>query len=234
MASDPASPRVKVCGITNLTDAELAVEFGAWALGLIFYPRSPRRCRLTDAEEMVASLRRRVVLCGVFVNATLVEVTRVHERLGLGMIQLHGDEGPAFCGEVARRTGARVIKAAPVTARADLQDLERFHTDFHLLDSRVDGLRGGTGTTFDWELLAHRRSDVPLILSGGLHAGNVTEAMRMAGPFAVDTASGTEVEPGRKDPGRLAEFFAAVSGGAEGEDDIAPAAPAPVSARAGA
>jgi phosphoribosylanthranilate isomerase len=208
--------RVKVCGITNLDDAELAVELGAWAVGLIFYEGSPRRCSVEAAQSITAALRRRVEVCGVFVNAALEEVVQSSEELGLSMLQFHGDEGPAFCAEATRRNGAKVIKAAQVLGPGDIRDLERFHVDFHLLDARATstpeklGLRGGTGETFDWKLLSERRSKVPLILSGGLNAGNVTAAIAVARPFAVDTASGTERAPGRKDPEKLRAFFEAV------------------------
>jgi phosphoribosylanthranilate isomerase len=203
-------PRVKICGNTDLADAQRAVELGAWALGLIFYERSPRRCRIADAEEIAASLRRRVELCGVFVNATLDRVAGLADRLGLSMLQLHGDEGPAYCAEAARRTGCKVAKAIRVRSRADLQALEAFHTDFHLLDSHARGLRGGTGAPFDWELVRARHGAVPIILSGGLTAENVTGAIAVTRPFAVDVASGVEAEPGRKDPARLEAFFDAV------------------------
>jgi phosphoribosylanthranilate isomerase len=208
--------RVKICGITNLHDAELAVELGAWALGLIFYEGSPRRCSVAEAQRIVATLRRQVEVCGVFVNAPLEEVVETSEEVGLSMLQFHGEEGPSFCAEAARRNGARVIKAAQVSGPGDVQDLERFHVDFHLLDARSEasereGLRGGTGETFDWGLVAARRSRTPLILSGGLNAENVAGAIAMTRPFAVDTASGTEQAPGRKDPEKLRAFFAAVS-----------------------
>jgi phosphoribosylanthranilate isomerase len=219
---------VKVCGITNLDDAELAVELGAWTLGMIFYEGSPRRCSLGEAERICARLRRKVGLCGVFVNAPLEQVVGMSERLGLAMLQLHGDEGPSYCAEAARRSGARVIKAAQVSGPGDVRALERFHVDFHLLDARPGaspagaadrtGLRGGTGETFDWSLLAARRSRVPLILSGGLNAENVGAAITVARPYAVDTASGTEAAPGHKDPEKLRAFFLATaeSAGAEG------------------
>jgi phosphoribosylanthranilate isomerase len=211
-----SAPLVKICGITNLADAELAVGLGAWALGMIFYEDSPRRCSLAEAEVITAALRRRVELCGVYVNAPLERIVGDSEQLGLSLVQLHGDEGPAFCGEVARRTGARVIKAAQVSGSGDVQDLERFHVDFHLLDARAkavarQGMRGGTGETFDWELVRARRSKVPLILSGGLTQENVGEAIAVVHPFAVDSASGTESAPGHKDPEKLQAFFAAVA-----------------------
>jgi phosphoribosylanthranilate isomerase len=214
-------PRVKICGITNLEDAELAVGLGAWTLGMIFYEASPRRCSLAEAQRIAARLRRDARLCGVFVNAALEEVVRTSEELGLAMLQFHGDEGPSFCAEAARRTGARVIKAAQVSGPGDVTDLERFHVDFHLLDARAGrsadggparrGSRGGTGETFDWTLVGARRSTVPLILSGGLNAENVAEAIAVARPYAVDTASGTESAPGHKDPERLRAFFDATA-----------------------
>jgi phosphoribosylanthranilate isomerase len=206
---------VKICGITRLEDAELAVELGAWAVGMVFYEPSPRRCSLSEAQGIAAALRRRVELCGVFVNAHMEEIVDASERLGLTLLQLHGDEGPSFCGEAARRTGARIVKALQVSDIGDIRDAARFHTDFHLLDARSAapgraGLRGGTGETFDWKLLAGRRSKTPLILSGGLDPENVAEAIERVRPFAVDTASGTESAPGRKDPLKLRDFFAAV------------------------
>jgi phosphoribosylanthranilate isomerase len=212
----PATPKVKICGITNLDDAELAVQLGAWAIGMIFYAESPRRCSLAEAVGITAAMRRRVELCGVYVNASLEEIERDADELGLTMLQLHGDEGPSFCAEARRRTGARVIKAAQVSGPGDVRDLERFHVDFHLLDARSraterKGMRGGTGETFDWGLLAARRSNIPLILSGGLGPANVAEAIVQTNPYAVDSASGTESSPGHKDPLKLSAFFQAVA-----------------------
>jgi phosphoribosylanthranilate isomerase len=203
------SPRTKICGITRLEDAALAAELGAWAVGMVFYRGSHRRCELPEAEAIGAALRRRVELAGVFVNATLDEIADIADRVGLRLVQLHGDEGPAFCAEVARRTGARTIKAAPLRGIFTLRDIERFHTSFHLLDGHAPGLRGGTGETFDWSLLGKRRSKVPLILSGGLHAENVAEAIAATHPYAVDVASGVESSPGIKDPERLRAFLGA-------------------------
>jgi len=206
------APRIKICGITSLDDAQLAAEAGAWALGMIFWPGSRRRCRLPEAERITSALRRRLELAGVFVNAHLDEVVGLADGLGLAMVQLHGDEGPAYCAEVARRTGAKVIKAHRVRARADLQALEAFHTDFHLLDAHVPGHWGGTGETFDWDLVATRRSNVPLILSGGLTPDNVADAIAATRPYAVDVASGTEAAPGVKDPAKIEAFVASVVG----------------------
>ena len=207
---DGGVTRVKICGTTNLDDAERAAALGAWAVGLIFHPPSPRRCSREEAARIAAALRRRVEVCGVFVNETLDRLADVADAVGLTMVQLHGDEGPAYCAEAARRTGLKVVKARQVRSGADLTALEPFHTDYHLLDAHSPGLRGGTGDTFDWELAARRRTRTPVIVSGGLRPENVGEAIAVARPFGVDVASGVEAEPGRKDPARLEAFFAAV------------------------
>ena len=151
--------RVKVCGITRPEDAELAVELGAWALGFILWPGSPRAADPAVAAGIAAALRRRVELVGVFVNPTLDEVAHAADALGLTHVQLHGDEGPSFCAEAGAPHGRQGDQGVPRSARrADFQDLERFHTDFHLLDTAARGLRGGTGETWDWALAARRRA----------------------------------------------------------------------------
>ncbi len=202
--------RVKICGIARHEDAELAVELGAWALGFILWPQSPRAADPAVAAGIAAALRRRVELVGVFVNATLDEIAHAADELHLSHLQLHGDEGPAFCAEAGRRTGAKVIKAVRIASAADLQDVERFHTDFHLLDTAARGLRGGSGQTWDWALAARRRRKVPAILSGGLTADNVAAGIAALDPWAVDVSSGVEAEPGVKDPEKLRAFMAAV------------------------
>ncbi|MFZ1994153.1 MAG: phosphoribosylanthranilate isomerase, partial [Solirubrobacteraceae bacterium] len=178
---------------------------------LILWPGSARRCRPGVAAEIAATHRRHVQIAGVFVNATLDEVTRAADQIGLTLLQFHGDEGPAFCGEAARRTGCRIIKAARVRSGADIQALSAFHTDFHLLDSYRKGVPGGTGETFAWELAGSHRNAVPLILSGGLDPDNVADAIAAVRPYAVDVASGVESAPGRKDHDKLQAFAAAVS-----------------------
>jgi phosphoribosylanthranilate isomerase len=211
MVEMPDAPNIKFCGLTSLPDAQLAVHAGAWAIGLIFWPQSPRRCDLEDAAEIAATLKRQVEIVGVFVNPTLDEVARTADAVGLTMVQLHGEEGPAFCAEAGRRTGCRVIKAVRVRSGADIQSLSSFHTDYHLLDSYTAGIPGGTGETFAWEIARDHRGATPVILSGGLNPDNVAEAISVVRPFAVDVASGTELAPGRKDPNKLRAFAAAVA-----------------------
>ncbi len=204
--------KVKICGVTRLGDAELAAELGAWAIGLNHWEHSPRRCDPARAAEIGQAMKRRCEVAGVFVNPSLDEVAEAAENEVLTMVQLHGDEGPSFCAEVGRRTGAKVIKALRVRSAADVQAAEAFRTDFHMFDAHQAGTPGGTGESFDWELAAHRRSKVPLILAGGLRPENVAEAISVVRPFALDVASGVESEPGIKDPALLGALFEAVRG----------------------
>jgi phosphoribosylanthranilate isomerase len=201
--------RVKICGNTQLEDARAAVELGAWAIGLIFAD-SPRQVDVADAERIGRELSRQVEVFGVFVNAPMDELVQLADVAHLTGVQLHGDEGPAYAREVARRAGARVIKAIPAKDPAAVRRLSAFRTDYHLLDAYVPGQRGGTGKTFQWDYARHHTRHVPLILSGGLNADNVAEGIEQTHPFAVDTASGTEASPGKKDPAKLTAFFRAV------------------------
>jgi phosphoribosylanthranilate isomerase len=203
--------RVKVCGITNLDDARRAVDLGAWAVGLIFHEPSPRACALPDAEEIGRQLKRAPVeVTGVFVNRPLDEVAAIADACSLSLLQLHGDGGPAYCDEAARRTGSKVMKAVQVRDKSSLTSLRPYHVDYWMLDAHHPELRGGTGTTFDWGLTG-KRHRVPIVLSGGLTPHNVGEGIAATRPFAVDSASGTESEPGRKDPAKLEAFFRAVA-----------------------
>lgn len=202
--------RVKVCGVTDVGDALLAADHGAWAVGLIFHEPSPRACELPAAEEIGRRLKRAAPeVVGVFVNRPLDEVAAIADACSLSILQLHGDEGPAYCDEAARRTGCKVMKAMQIRDRSSLTALRAYHVDFHLVDAHHPELRGGTGETFDWRLIRKRRK-VPLVMSGGLTPDNVGDAIAATRPFAVDSASGTEAEPGRKDPAKVEAFFRAV------------------------
>ena len=202
--------RVKICGITRPADAHQAADLGAWAIGMVFWPESARVCSVEDAERIGAELHRRLHIAGVFVNATLDEVASTADRCGLTLLQLHGDEGPAYCREAARRTGCKVMKAARVRDAAHVHALRPFPTDFHLLDAYSPRTPGGTGETFNWELVGLHPAEPPVVLSGGLTPDNVGEAIATARPFAVDSASGTEAAPGRKDPAKVKALFRAV------------------------
>jgi phosphoribosylanthranilate isomerase len=204
--------RVKFCGMTNIDDAAEAVRLGAWAIGLIHWEPSVRNVDPGVAAEIAAAFRRKTEIVGVFVNPTLAEVTRAVENEQLSMVQLNGEEGASFCAEVARRAGVKVIKAIHVASAADIHGAEAYRSvDYHLFDRRAKGLPGGTGETFDWDLLRGHRSEVPAILAGGLTPENVAEAVEIVRPYAVDVASGVEAEPGRKDHAKMAAFYEAAN-----------------------
>ena len=204
--------RVKICGITSLGDARASVELGAWALGLIFWPGSPRACTLEDAELIGAELHRRAEVAGVFVNATLDEVAATADRCRLTLLQLHGDEGPATAGRPrgARAAGSSRRRASGTPPRCGAR---AFRTDFHLLDaySRDRARRHRRELRLEARAAARRHASDPALRRA---QPRTTWARRSphAQPFAVDTASGTEAEPGRKDPAKLEAFFRAVAG----------------------
>lgn len=193
----------------------MAVENGAWALGCVMWDGSPRACDPADAQLIARRLGRNAEVCGVFVDEPLDDVARIVDATGFTMVQLHGDEGPSYCEELGRRTGAKVVKVGRVNSAADVRDIERFrNVDFHLLDTRKTNLPGGTGESWDWALASQRSSDVPLIVSGGLDPSNVVQAIEAASPFAVDVASGVESAPGVKDEGLVRRFMEAARTGA--------------------
>jgi phosphoribosylanthranilate isomerase len=199
---------VKICGITRIEDAEAAASAGAWAIGMIHAPGSPRQVDPADAERIGAAMKRHCEVAGVFVNATLDEVVDHAERESLTLVQLHGDEGPSFCAEAARRTGCRVIKAFSVRSSADITASRAYRTDFHLYDAHSAKARGGTGESFDWDFVSRRKGDaIPAILAGGLTPDNVAEAIDAAWPWGVDVASGVEREPGVKDHNKIVSFI---------------------------
>jgi phosphoribosylanthranilate isomerase len=202
--------KVKICGLTRPQDAELAVACGAWAIGMIFYEGSKRRIDVETAAAIATSHRRRCEVAGVFVNAPLDDVLATLGSVPLTLLQFHGDEGPSYCAEAARRSGLKVMKAARVKDAHAVKALSAYRTDFHMLDAHVPGTYGGTGERFDWELAAAHPGRPPVVLSGGLTAANVGEAQSIVHPFAVDVASGVESAPGVKDPDRVRAFFEAV------------------------
>lgn len=202
--------RVKICGITRLEDALLAVELGASALGFNFYPPSPRYIEPTAAGRIVRQLPPFVVAVGVFADE--VEGQRVVARAreaGVAAIQLHG---PRFPAEERALEGFPLIRAVAVGEDFKPQDLKDLNAATFLLDAHDSDLHGGTGRTFDWSLAREAKRFGPIILAGGLTPENVGQAIRQVRPFAVDVASGVESAPGRKDPAKLRAFFAAVEG----------------------
>jgi phosphoribosylanthranilate isomerase len=200
---------VKVCGITRYEDAELALELGADALGFIF-AASPRRIAPDAARSLVARLGERAMrlgTVGVFVGAHASADWPLAQPF-LRALQAHGEESPEFLGGL---TGITRIKVFRIADSEDLAGIESYASaaDYFMLDTKVNGVAGGTGRAFDWGLLEGRTFSRPIILAGGLTPQNVGDAIRRVRPFAVDAASCTEASPGKKDPSKLKEFFAA-------------------------
>lgn len=199
---------VKVCGITSLEDALAAVEAGADALGFNFYRPSPRYISPTDARKLIDQLPQSVIKVGVFVNEELQSVLRIASEANLTALQLHGDESPEYCSELK---GRYVIKA--FGARNNL-DFDAYKVEAIMLDSRDDGLYGGTGRVFDWSIARRTRESLKsvakLFLAGGLSPENVAEAIVTVQPFAVDACSSLEDTPGKKNHERVRAFVQAV------------------------
>ncbi len=194
--------RVKICGITNWTDARLAVTAGADALGFNFYRQSPRYIAPDEARLIATRLPRRVQLVGVFVNAPTEDVLRAARNVDLNFVQLHGEESPADVQELSE--SFPVIKAFRVRPGFGGERLKRYRAAAaFLLDGFDAKRRGGTGKTFDWSVAKKAKKYGAIIVSGGLTPANVAGAIRQAQPFAVDICSGVESRPGRKDPDRL-------------------------------
>jgi len=196
---------IKICGITRLEDARHAAACGADALGFIFCRPSPRYISPAAAAAIIAALPARVCRIGVFVNEEAAVVKETMAVCGLDMVQLHGDESPAYCRGIAGRE--ILIKALPLATAADLQRAARYPAAAILVDARDGGRYGGTGKPASWELAARLGKTGPVILAGGLNGENIRAALRTVGPRAVDINSGVETAPGQKDPGKVAEII---------------------------
>ena len=198
--------RIKICGLTRAQDVRAAVDHGADAIGFVFYASSPRAVSIAQAAELVALLPPFVASVGLFVNATEDDINCVLERVPLQLLQFHGDEAEADCA----RFGRPWIKAARMRAGVDLVEFASFHPGASgvLVDAFVEGYGGG-GKTFDWSLIPQGFGR-PLVLSGGLDADNVVDAVRRIRPWAVDVSSGVESDKGIKDTAKIAAFIAGV------------------------
>jgi phosphoribosylanthranilate isomerase len=207
--------RVKICGITRPEDALVAAEAGADAIGLVF-AESPRRVTPEQAAAILAALPPFVTPVALFVDETAERVRRLCQSLGIRTVQLHGEESAA----TARQLGDLcVIKAFRIGGEADLAALEGYPAAAYLLDSRVAGRRGGTGMAFDWGLAARAARHGRIILAGGLRPDNVAEAIRLVRPYGVDTSSGVECEPGKKDPAKMRAFVEAARAALQSNDE---------------
>jgi phosphoribosylanthranilate isomerase len=199
--------RVKICGFTRVEDALYAARLGVDAVGLVFYPASPRNVQIHLAAEIVKALPAFVSVVALFVDEQEALIRNVLEQVPIDCLQFHGDEPPEAC----RIYGKRYIKAIRVQENMDIPGLAKRYADADglLLDAFHPNEKGGTGNRFDWELIP-KRCDLPIILAGGLDASNAKIAVEKVRPYALDVSSGVEAKKGIKDKEKMAAFIAAV------------------------
>jgi phosphoribosylanthranilate isomerase len=198
--------KIKICGITNIDDAMAAVDLGADALGFNFYKKSPRYIDPQKAAEIITQLPPFIVPVAIFVNEREDRILETLKTACIHGIQLHGDETPEFC----QRFGNHVIKAFQVKDKESLKHMSHYRVSAYLLDSYREGMRGGTGETFDWHLAVVAKTFGRIILAGGLNPDNVAEAVKLVQPYGVDVAGGVEREKGIKDHAKLKKFITEV------------------------
>ena len=207
--------RTKMCGITRIEDVHAAVDSGVDAIGLVFYPPSPRAVNIQQAQALVAHIPAYVQVVGLFVNATADEIQQVLDHVALDVLQLHGDETPAQCRVIAEQTKRRWYKAIQVKPDLDLittiGEYQAVGASAMLLDAWHPQLKGGTGHRFDWSTFP--KLDIPLILAGGLHPNNIEEAIKTTGAYAVDVSGGVESTKGIKDQQLMKRFMQGVQRG---------------------
>ena len=194
---------VKICGITTREDAEIAVNYGAAAIGMIFYEGSPRYIYPEKVEEWIPAIPAKMKKVGVFVNEKRKNIKTIVEKLNLDYIQLHGDESPEYCDKMIRP----VIKVFQIGTDFDSAILENFQVHAFLFDTYQEDKCGGTGRSFNWDLISDLKTDTPIILSGGLNPDNINKGIETVQPSAVDVNSGVESEAGIKDKVKVEKFF---------------------------
>lgn len=201
---------VKICGLRDLDDLRVAAEAGARFAGFVFYPPSPRFLETEQARILAESLPEGLLGVGLFVDPSDEEISRILGTVPLDMIQLHGDESPERVAKIAALANLPVIKAIRLRTLEDIGEAEKYEdvADWLLFDSKIDhDLPGGTGQRFDWEILRNRTFKKPWMLSGGLNPENVTEALKILKPDALDVSSGVESQRGIKDPEKIRAFL---------------------------
>ena len=192
----------KICGITNLSDAQAAAIHGASAIGFIFYEKSSRAISIEDAKFISGHLSNDISKVGVFVNHDKAFIEEAIRSVSLNIIQLHGDETPGFC----KQFDVPVLKALRIKDKASFSVMSDFNVDGFLLDTFSNKQYGGTGETFDWSIL-NEQIDTPIILSGGLNPDNILDAIDSVNPAAIDVNSGVELSPGKKDHQKINLLF---------------------------
>ncbi|MGB9716691.1 MAG: phosphoribosylanthranilate isomerase [Thermodesulfovibrionales bacterium] len=196
--------RVKICGITNLDDALAAVDFGADAIGLVFYPKSPRCISQNRAEEIIKKLPSFITTVGVFVNEKTENIEKIAHSTGIDVIQLHGDEPPEMC-----NLSRRIIKAIRVKSLESLDPLINYKdkVSAFLLDTFTPDIFGGSGQIFNWDIAVDAKIFGKIILAGGLNTNNIVDAISRVKPYGVDVSSGVESEKGKKDHKKMKLFI---------------------------
>ena len=211
--------KVKVCGLTRVDDAALACKLGASAIGMVFWEKSPRVVDTQRATQIVQALPADVTSVGVFVNADLAWVCDVVAEVGLGAVQLHGEESPAYC----QAMPVEVLKAVSIKSADDVQRALTLPEEVTpLVDVHDPERRGGTGVTVDWTTAARLARERRVFLAGGLSAANIADAIDIVRPYGIDVSSSLESSPGTKDPVRMRSFFAAVGTAGGGEPSAEP------------
>ncbi|PRY85638.1 phosphoribosylanthranilate isomerase [Donghicola tyrosinivorans] len=210
----PATTRVKICGLSTAKDIRVAAEAGARYVGFVFFPKSPRNVTIQQARDLAVDVPLGVAKVALTVNADNDLLDAITSAVPLDMIQLHGSESPERVTEVKARYGLPVMKVVGLSSADDLTRIADYETvaDQILVDAKAPkdaDLPGGNGLSFDWRLLEGREWAVPWMLAGGLHAGNVAEAIARTGARQVDLSSGVESAPGVKDPAKIREFMQA-------------------------
>jgi phosphoribosylanthranilate isomerase len=198
---------VKICGITSVNDAQLAIENGASALGLIFYKPSLRNVSMEIAKEIVESVNGCVPIIGVFVDEHIQFLKSILSHVNLDILQLHGNETPQYC----EQFNLPIIKVFRVRPEFDGSKLIDYNVSAFLFDTYKKGFPGGTGDSFDWELVSKLKIEIPIILSGGLTPENIMRGIEVVNPSAVDVNSGVENCPGEKDAMKLAQLFSEIN-----------------------
>jgi len=197
--------KVKICGITNLQDAQAAVEAGCDALGFVFYKRSPRYIAPEKAKEIIKQISKQVIKVGVFVNTEEKTIKNIAKLCGLDILQFHGNESPKFC---QRFRHYKIIKAFRIKNRIGSKNILKYRASAYLFDAFVKSRPGGTGRKFDWSLIRDIIDDIkrPIFLSGGLTKDNVKVAIKVINPDWVDVSSSVEIRPGKKDMEKIKKF----------------------------
>jgi len=200
--------KIKICGITLIEDAILASKLGAWAVGFVFVKSSPRYIEPEKASKIINNLPENLEKVGVFVNSSAEEIKNIRKLTGITKIQLHGDETAEFCSELSE-LNIPVIKALRIKNENDLNVISQYEGKVFavLLDAHSDTEYGGTGKSFDWNILLKAKSyNIPIILAGGINSSNIEEALKLK-PYAIDISSGVEKNKGIKDHQKMTEIF---------------------------